>query len=251
MNKNSVENNFIDEITHIIENISAEAFTIEENQIYISISGGISFEKENLFITADMALQRAKQKKRKLFIYSDEINIIKEIETNIHGIKMLKEAIKKDSIVPFYQPIFNLKKSKIEKYESLVRIVSDDKTYTPFHFLEIAKKSKLYPSITESVIKKSFEYFQNKDYEFSINISIMDVLNKNTTDFIKNELSKFKNCKNVVFEILESEEIENIIFDDFQSNNKKVRNLISRLNSKLGIKIIQSIYGQGYQLLTK
>lgn len=51
--------------------------------------------------------------------------------------------------------------------------------------------------------------------------------------------------------LLSSEEIENIIFDDFHSNNKKVRNLISRLNSKLGIKIIQSIYGQGYQLLTK
>ena len=48
--------------------------------------------------------------------------------------------------------------------------------------------------------------------------------------------------------IKSSESIENYIFDDFISNNKRVRGLISRFNSKLESNIIESVYAQGYRL---
>ena len=236
LTKDIDKDEFIEQIGYIIEIIAAKQFVIEENQIHISISGGISLEKNNLFISADMALQRAKQDKTKLYIYSDEINTMKHVEDNINGIKMLKDAIKNEFIVPFYQPIYNIKESKIEKYESLARIVSKDKIYSPYHFLNIAKKSKLYPNVTESIIKKSFEYFKDKEYEFSINISILDVLNKNTVNFIKNELSNFKDTKKIVFEILESEEIEDFdILIDF-----------IKVLKKYGCKIAIDDFGSGY-----
>ena len=227
---------FEEQIHYIIEIISAKEYIIEDNKIHISISGGISLEKDNLFISADMALQRAKQKGKRLFIYSDDINTMNDVQNNINGVKMLKEAIRNDCIVPYYQPIYNIKKSKIEKYESLARIVFSDKVYAPYHFLNIAKKSKLYPSVTQSIILKSFDYFKNKEFEFSINISIIDVLNKNTTDFIKQELSQFENCERIVFEILESEEIENF---------KVMKNFIRDIK-KFGCKIAIDDFGSGY-----
>lgn len=48
--------------------------------------------------------------------------------------------------------------------------------------------------------------------------------------------------------IFSSEEIEIAIFDDDFSDNKRVRNLLSRLRQKLGCDLIQSIYGEGYKL---
>lgn len=103
----------------------------------------------------------------------------------------------------------------------------------------------------------------NKLYENKRTIKIADIyswdsssrhLYVNETEQVpltKNEKKLIHLLLNEQNNILTSEEIENRIFDDFQSNNKKIRNLISRLNAKLEIKIIQSIYGQGYQLLTE
>lgn len=48
--------------------------------------------------------------------------------------------------------------------------------------------------------------------------------------------------------VFSSEEIEIAIFDDDFSDNKRVRNLLSRLRQKLGCDVIQSIYGEGYKL---
>jgi len=234
---NGIEkNDFIIHINSVIETISKKEFTIEGNQIHITVSGGISFETENLFISADIALQYAKQKDKNLFTYNDDLSIIKDVEKNINSVKMLKQAIKNDSIIPYFQPIYNLTKSKIEKYECLARVVFEEKIYTPFHFLNIAKKSKLYPHITKSIISKSFRYFHDKEYEFSINISIIDVLNKNTVEFIKNKLSTFSNCQRIVFEILESEEIEN--FDVMKDFIKEIK--------KFGCKIAIDDFGSGY-----
>lgn len=64
----------------------------------------------------------------------------------------------------------------------------------------------------------------------------------------KNESVLFKllsSAKNAVFT---SQEIEIELFDDDYSDNKRVRSLISRLNTKLEVNIIESIYGQGYKL---
>ncbi len=70
-------------------------------------------------------------------------------------------------------------------------------------------KSKLYPRITKIMIEKTFAFFENKEYEFSINLSIEDVLNKKTKEFIIQKIESFPRPEKIVFEILESEKIEN------------------------------------------
>jgi DNA-binding response OmpR family regulator len=49
-------------------------------------------------------------------------------------------------------------------------------------------------------------------------------------------------------QIYSSYDIENFVFDDDLSNNKRVRNLISRLRLKLKIQLVENIYGEGYRL---
>ena len=73
----------------------------------------------------------------------------------------------------------------------------------------------------------------------------------------KGEEVKLSKHESALFELLvsskqhifSSEEIEIEVFDDNESDNKRVRNLLSRLRAKLECELIVSIYGQGYKLL--
>jgi DNA-binding response OmpR family regulator len=47
------------------------------------------------------------------------------------------------------------------------------------------------------------------------------------------------------------DEIENYIFDGNISNNKRVRNLVSRLKTKLNYELFEAIYSHGYKLRYK
>lgn len=64
----------------------------------------------------------------------------------------------------------------------------------------------------------------------------------------KHEISLFELLVSSKYKIYSSEEIEIAVFDDDFSDNKRVRNLISRLRRKLGFELIQSVYAQGYKL---
>ncbi len=66
-------------------------------------------------------------------------------------------------------------------------------------------------------------------------------LTKNELKLIDFLISSNQSIKN-------SQSIENFIFEDLLSNNKRIRNLISRLNNKLHDNLIESIYAQGYKI---
>ncbi|NTW37338.1 MAG: hypothetical protein HGB17_14700 [Syntrophobacteraceae bacterium] len=59
-------------------------------------------------------------------IYDESMQISKEYENNINWTIKLKESIQEDRIVPFFQPIINIKTLKVEEYECLVRMIDRD-----------------------------------------------------------------------------------------------------------------------------
>ncbi|MDQ1340762.1 MAG: hypothetical protein QG567_1920, partial [Campylobacterota bacterium] len=161
----------------------------------------------------------------------------KEYENNIKWSNILKEAIQDDRLIAFYQPIKNTKTDKIEKYETLIRLRDKDGSIiSPYFFLDIAKKIKLYPYITKKVIDDSFKTFENNEYEFSINLSVNDILNEETVEYIKDKVKNSPASKRVVFELLESEGIENYL---------EVINFIDFIKT-YGAKIAIDDFGTGY-----
>jgi len=115
-------------------------------------------------------------------------------------------------------------------------IDEDGKIISPFFFLGIAKKTKKYFEITKIVIKQSFEMFEKSSAEFSINITIEDILNKNITLFIFKMLERYGIGSRVVFEIVESEYIQN--FEEVLDFIQKVKTY--------GSKIAIDDFGTGY-----
>ncbi|MCW9026698.1 MAG: EAL domain-containing protein, partial [Thiovulaceae bacterium] len=181
-----------------------------------------------LLANADTALVAAKRTRKNYLVYDDSMAMSKEYEKNFLWNKRLKAAIEEDKIVPVFQPIVNCKTQEIVKYESLMRIKNDDGTYiAPIHFLELAKKNKMYHKLTKIMIDKTFETFKDIDKQVSINLSVQDILNKDIYEYIITKLSKCKISNKIVFEIIESEGIENFdevfrFINDIKSFNAKI-----------------------------
>jgi PAS domain S-box-containing protein/diguanylate cyclase (GGDEF)-like protein len=228
---------FVQRIQELLNELEQKVYTLNHQEIKIQFVVGISFEFNNLVNTADMALKRAKQKKIDLLIYDDEVSFDKEYENNLKWSNKLRQAIETDNLLPYYQAIVNNKTLEWEKYESLVRIIDENgEVISPFFFLEIAKNTRYYDIITKTMIKKSFEMFENSSRSFSVNLSVKDILNPEIANYIIQMLENYSSGERVVFEIVESEEIEN--YEAIKAFIFKVKGF--------GSKIAIDDFGSGY-----
>ena len=118
-----------------------------------------------------------------------------------------------------------------------MRLIDENGEYvSPIHFLELAKKNKLYPKLTKIIVEKTFEIFKNLDAQVSINLSVHDILNEDVYSTIIEKLNEYKLGDKIVFELIESDGIENY---------EEVIEFITQVK-KTGAKISIDDFGTGY-----
>ncbi len=234
---------YIDQVAHKIDILlTNRTYDIGNINYTIRISMAVS-NQSPLLETADMALKQLKNSPTtNLLHYSGSLDVRKQIAANIEITQILNEALSENRIIPYFQPIINLKTREIVKYESLVRLQLKDGTLiSPIKFLPIAQKTPLYHEITRVMINKTISYFANKDYRFSINFSMADL---EDNEIITILLAQFTACPDVAsrldIELLESEMLSNI---------DTVKNFISELK-KLGCGIAIDDFGSDYSNFT-
>ncbi len=189
--------------------IQASPLTYEEAKINIRITLGASMDINNGMEKADMALKTARLNQKPFMIYDESLNIEHQYQQNMLWIQRLSVAIEEDRIVPYFQPVFDNVTGDISSYECLIRMIeTDGNVLTPYHFLDISKKARLYTRLTSIMVEKSCRHFTNKIHHFSINLSMDDILDSNTVAFIKERIKFYKVEKRITFEILESVGIE-------------------------------------------
>ncbi len=226
-----------DYLNSITKKISQDTITCMGVDINITFTIGAAQGKSNLLKLVFIAYKEARKRDKAYMIFNDSNNKEQEYIENINMSNIIKKSLKEDKVIPYFQPIMNTKTHEIEKYETLMRIKkSENETYLPYQFLDIAKHSKLYLSLSKAVIEKTFETFQFSSSEFSINLSFLDIVNQDMMDFIFNSLKKFNIGSWVVFELLESEGIENY---------EKVYKFVEIAKS-YGAKIAIDDFGSGY-----
>ncbi len=214
-----------------------QKFYVRNEEILLSCTAGISFEpKDNLLSTANMALKIAKKSNKDFLVYSLETSLEAQYKNNLNWTRKLANAFKEGNLVTYYQPIIDNKSLLRNKYECLIRMVDNNKAVSPYYFLEVAKQTRQYFGITKTVIYQAFELFKDKDVNFSINLSALDILEPQTTAYIFDMLKEYDIGQKVIFEIVESESIDN--FDD-------IVNFISEVK-KYGCKIAIDDFGTGY-----
>lgn len=233
---NSSKEDLIDK-TKIIINLIKRKFYVRNEEILLSCSAGISFEpKKHLLSTANMALKIARKSSEGFLVYSSEISLENQYKNNLNWTRKLSSAIKNGNIVTYYQPIIDNKNLAHKKYECLVRMIDNDKVVSPFYFLDVAKQTRQYFEITKTVINQSFELFKDNGAHFSINLSVLDILEPQIAAYIVNMLKEYGIGERVIFEIVESESIDN--FED-------IINFINEVK-KYGCKIAIDDFGTGY-----
>ncbi len=229
----------MDKVNEVIGTISETTFNINGEAMTVQVTASISFEpdRHNLFSSAELAMNSAKKNQQSLLVYDPSLLLNAECENNIKWTKKLQNAIRHDRIVPYYQPIVDNVTGEYAKYESLVRLIDEDgKVVSPFFFLEIAKRTKHYSTITQRMLEKSFEQFRESTKSFSVNLTIKDIMDNETQKFIFTLLERYGICERVVFEIVESEGIEN--FEQVITFIKNVK--------ECGCRIAIDDFGTGY-----
>lgn len=211
----------------------------QENKIYIdlTLASCANMDLQDMFSKVSMALKYAKEICVPFWIYEDRMDFENEYERNLKLSALVRCAIEKSNIVPYYQAIVDNKTSKITKYECLARLIDKNgKVLSPQLFIPVSKKIKVYNIVTKTIIDKAFSAFENSAYEFNINLSIEDIMSNEIFKFIIEKLKNSKASSRVTFELLESEAIQ-----DF----KKVDRFISEVK-RYGAKIAIDDFGSGY-----
>jgi len=223
----------------IIAYVSKEEFDIEGNLAHVSVSMSAAYinERRTGLANADMTLKMAKRSGKQYMIFDEDLQLTKQYEQNIQIANSIKSAIKDDRIVPYFQPIFSIKTGKIEKYEALVRLIEEDgSVLSPYAFLGVSEKIKLYPKITEIMIEKTFDFFEKNGLSFSINFAFSDILNDRTRNFLFNKIVEYDIASQLTIEILETQEFE---------NNETITQFILDVYS-YGAKIAIDDFGSGF-----
>lgn len=226
-------------LEELYKKITKIELNYQESKIYVDFTLASSSyrDNENIFSKVSMALRYAKERGLPFWIYEDRMNFENEYQKNLELSFMVRDALTQGRIIPYFQAIVENTQSKVIKYESLARLIDrDDKLISPLIFIPIAKKIKVYNEVTKQIINKSFAAFEELEYEFSINLSIEDIMSAEIFAFILEKLRSSQAANRVTFEILESEAIQ-----DF----KKVDRFINEVR-RHGAKVAIDDFGSGY-----
>lgn len=221
------------------DKIEKESLLIDEEEIDINITIGIAQgDGARAFKYSQRVINYARTKLQKIMIYNESFKIQQSFEENIKWVKQLRIGFRENLFQAYFQPIVNTKTKEIYKYEALIRFITKEGVeIAPYHFINVAKKTKLYPNIIKIVIQDAFKLIKNKNKRVSVNISFDDIANIETTTFIYEILKENREYSQFLeFEILESEEIS-----DFNEVSKFISE-IKKFDCIVGV----DDFGAGY-----
>ncbi|MGD9716261.1 MAG: EAL domain-containing protein [Sulfuricurvum sp.] len=228
----------------IVNHLEERNYDLDGATIYISLTVGMDIAESSrntnriaLLVNADMALKSAKKRHLSYLLYDETMQIKKEYEQNILWNKKVKEAIEDRRFTLHYQPVVDYKGGTVVEYEALIRMIDHDgSVISPAYFLSAAKKSRLYPLISRFVIDEVFKMLETTSYSYAINLSVDDIIDPHTREYLMKKLSYSIHSDRLIFELLESEGIENY---------QEVSAFITEAK-RFGCKIAIDDFGTGY-----
>jgi len=226
-------------LEQFVKNVRDSVLEIDDVEYDLTIVLSYAFGKYNLYEDAKAGLEEAVNK-NKAINYSNDYSIKtnKDAKKNFEIIKMVKIALDNYKIVSYIQPIINNKTRKVDKYESLVRLIDEDgNVVSPYKFLDVTKKGTYYNKITSRVLENSFKMLEYINTKLSINLSLLDIEKRETRIEIFELLEQYESENHrIVFELLEDENVR-----DFRS----IKRFIRKVKNK-GVQIAIDDFGTGY-----
>lgn len=223
--------------THLTQFYSAlvnRQFNINGGDISVDIALGMGVGSDKLIQLAESALAKAKK------VFSGfRIECVREREfcasNKVNWMPKIQAALDNNNFINYYQPIKASSGDSVSYYEALVRMRDDEGDLPPGMFLDKAKTTRYYSQITRAVIEQAVNQSEAHNVGISVNISIEDIVNPYTVDFIMTTLEQRPQAQ-LIFEITETEST-----DDFGVVEEFAQQIRQR-----GGKIAIDDFGVGY-----
>ncbi len=168
---------------HFTTDLAKHNLKVEDNYFTVSVRIGLAERNEQLLTIVEMALSHAKSNAIDLVVYNDDLDMRNEMLENIEWTKRIKFALQNRGILLFGQKIIG-NDGQQDKYETLMRLEDENgQLISPYFFLEHAKRARLYPLLTRRIIDQACRFFQDKTCQFSLNLTIQDILNEGNGRF--------------------------------------------------------------------
>lgn len=230
-------------VSRLLEKIM-QPITLHNRSIYISGVAGLvicerDVEFEVLLKKSFNALNYAKQNGTTYSIY--DIDLEKHIQEKIQIEQDLKEAVKNEDFIVYYQPQISLKRGNICAVEALARWKDKNgEIINPNVFIPIAEDSGFIKDIEKIILKKAIleaePFLKGHGLKLALNLSIKQFLERDYLDL----LAKYGKSK----DFLEIEITESTAIMDLDESIKLLRDY-----KKLGVSVAIDDFGVGYSSL--
>ncbi|GAB1805346.1 EAL domain-containing protein [Priestia megaterium] len=246
-----------EEVERITEKIIAyvqQPCYIDNDEVFVSISSGLSFYPEHstnldtLITYADVAMYASKrQGGSKVSIYHDSLNQ-KQAE-KVHIETRLRKAIQKGDIDVYYQPKIEAKRNVITGVEALVRWNDAELGFvSPEAFIPIAEETGLIQSLWEVVMRKACSQVSKWNKERNEKMTL--AVNFSPRQFqdpivLVNEIQQFLSLHRFDPTWFEMEITESTLLMNAEETIKALH-----LLKKYGISISIDDFGTGYSSLS-
>ncbi|MES2310206.1 MAG: EAL domain-containing protein, partial [Verrucomicrobiota bacterium] len=183
---------------------SGETFTISASIGLAVIDGTMS--SEELVASVDSACYTAKASGRnRIVIHRKDENDISRAIADVHWAKRIREAIRKDQLELWFQPILNVKTGTIDFHEALLRL-SDDPSMSPSKFLSSIHRSGGMALLDRHVVALATQTLvTNRNVVLSVNIAAHSANDASFFEYVATLFDLHKiSYDRVLFEITET-----------------------------------------------
>lgn len=231
----------------------AQKYNLQGHDVFVTCSIGISLYPDDsedmttLFKNADSALYKAKEQGRNTYqYYTDELT--NKAMQRMHMENDLRNAIKRNELVVYYQPQVDLYSGQVIGIEALVRWQHPENgLMLPDDFIPLAEETGHIFQIGEFVLRSACKFLKSwidkglSKIKMSVNISAVEFNQKNFLRTITNILNE----TGLEGEYLELELTERTAMKDAQNTINIMREL-----RKIGVSFSIDDFGTGYSSLS-
>lgn len=228
-------------------------YNIQDTEALISCSIGIALypgtceNVEDLFNQASIAMRYAKKMGRNTYQYYDIEQQLPQ-KNRFYIENALRRAISNQEILMYYQPVFELCTKKLVGMEALMRWNNPQYgLIMPDSFIPIAEDSGLINDLggwaLKHVFKQAAKWYREgyRDYKYSINISLKQLLHSELIQLIKDSLQE----TGLPPELIELELTESSLMPSLQRTEKIIKDI-----SAMHLGIALDDFGTGFSSLT-
>ena len=234
---------------HYIDNIleAVQAFSSNHNslivwfskvKIYITLSYGIVLLKQQSSLKnlndeflrhVNSIISNIKSDEHSDLVVRMDVDIEEAKKNNaLTWLGVTLDALKQDTILPFYQPVVDINTMQTVAYEVFARIKQDDKYILPEFFIDLSQKAGILEDISQSIFKQSFARLSETEYSFHINLTDAEWRNTAIKDYLVYLSKQYKiDYNRIILDIMD--------YDTLKPDSNVLKSLLEL--KKLGCKI--------------